>query len=81
MKRLMTEKHQLMAYVLNKIFHYTMSDIANLMKVSQSTISNAIRDVEYRRTIQDLQDELDRTQNELIRRGIPLPTGPQLYLD
>lgn len=69
----MTQKHQLMAYVLNKEFGYIQKDIANLMRVSQSTISSAIKEIEYQKIIRNLETELiqvrEETRDILIKNG------------
>lgn len=60
MKAKLTEQEKFLAYVLNKHmnFQYTMARIGLLMNVSQSTISNAIKEVEYLRVIRNLEQEL-----------------------
>lgn len=37
----MSEKHKMIAYVLNKEMGYTQDAIATLMKISQSTVVNS----------------------------------------
>lgn len=69
MKIKMTEKHKVMAYILNKEMGYTMSSIAELMKVSQSTISIAIKEVKYRLQIQNLERELIEARRSLQTLG------------
>jgi len=68
----LTKKHKLVAYILNKDedFGYSQQDIAKLMNVSQSTISNAAREVEYLREISDLNGELRQTREYLEKQGI-----------
>lgn len=73
MKSKMTERHKLMAYVLKREFGYNMTDIAKLMKVSQSTISMSIKEVDYWRTIRNLQQELNDTRQLLIEKGFDEP--------
>lgn len=65
----MTEKHKAMAYVLNVEFGYSMTKIANLMDVSQSTISNAIKDFKFKKYINDLEEELNQARMELKKLG------------
>lgn len=79
MKQKMTDKHKFAAFVLNtdEDFGYSMTDIARLMKVSQSTISNSIKEVKYRQTISDLQKELEMAKAE-IRKEIPVTEVPLL---
>lgn len=64
MRKKLTDKKKLMAYVLNKDedFGYTMENIGKMMGVSQSTISAAIKDVTLRKQIYDLQTELNATK-------------------
>lgn len=45
MQTKMTKKHKLMAYLLNREFGYTMTDIAAPMKVSQPSINMSIKEV------------------------------------
>lgn len=65
----MTDKHKMTAYILNKELGYSMTSIAILMKVSQSTISSAIKDISYRIKIQDLTNELEIVKRELCQLG------------
>lgn len=69
----MTERHKAMAYVLNREFGYPMTRIANLMKVSQSTISSAIKDFEYQKVIRNLEQELQNAREELNALGYTPP--------
>ncbi len=73
MTKVMTRDHMLMAYVLHKKFGYTMIKIANLMNVSQSTISTSIEKVGYWVTIENLKKELEETQRKIIEHGIAKP--------
>ena len=72
----MTDRHKVMAYVLNKEFGYRQSAIAQLMQVAQSTIANAVKEVSF----QDLEKELQEARYQLEQQGI-LPEKPTLYLD
>ena len=76
----MSDRHKLMAYVLHKEFGYRQSAIAQLMKVSQSTIANAVKEVSFRVTIESLQKELQETRALLEQQGL-LPEKPILYFD
>lgn len=78
LKAKLTEQHKLMAYVLSRQFGYTMTDIGKLMKVSQPTISQAIKEVEYWKTIRDLQQELWKIKQYLLDNGYKDPAIPQL---
>lgn len=69
MKQKMTTKHKFMAYLLNKDMGYSMTSIAKLMKVSQSTISTSIQCVEYMRKIYNLEKELFEAKQSLIKLG------------
>ena len=69
----MTEKHKLMAYVLHTEFNYTKTSIAQLMGVAQSTISAAIKDVEYQKVIFGLQNELSGVSKEIALLGYQQP--------
>ncbi len=70
MHKIMTRDHKLMAYVLNKKFNYQMKKIADLMNVSQSTISTAIKEVEWMNKINDLTKELEATK-KMIASNYP----------
>ena len=65
MKKILTDKHAAMAYVLNKEMGYTMVKIAALMDVSQPTISNMIKDFTYQLRIRNLENELSEARYEL----------------
>lgn len=69
----MTDKHKLMAYLLNKEMGYSMTDIAKLMKVAQSTISNSIKEIEFRKKISNLEYQLQETKKELLALGYNTP--------
>lgn len=69
----MTERHKAMAYILNREFGYSMSSIAKLMNVAQSTISAAIKDFEYQRVIKNLEYELANARKELRELGYTPP--------
>lgn len=73
MQAKLTDLEKRMAYVLNKDinFGYSMSSIGKLMGVSQSTISNAIKQVDYLRQITNLEMELEEAKRQL---NILLPT-------
>jgi len=69
MKKIMTEKHRYIAYVLNVDLGYHQRDIAELMGINQSTISSAI--VKVKKTEKDVEyyDRLKEARNELERQG------------
>lgn len=81
MRAKMTEKHKLMAYVLHREFEYVMTNIGTLMGVSQSTISSAIKEVEYWNTIRDLSQKLEEARSLIKLQGIPSPRDPILFLE
>ena len=76
----MSDRHKLMAYVLHKEFGYRQSSIAQLMQVSQSTIANAVKEVSFRLTIQNLDRELQEATHLIEQQGL-LPENPVLYIE
>lgn len=80
MKSKLNDKQKIMAYVLNRDmnFNYPMDRIASLMRVSQSTISNAIKEVEYLRQIQNLEMELQAAKAQIAQM---LPSPDRYYID
>jgi len=76
----MTDKHKLMAYVLNKEMGYTQSAIATLMNVSQSTIANVCKEISFRITINNLEKELQEARFLIQQQGLTVE-NPQLYID
>ncbi len=76
----MSDRHKMMAYVLYREFGYRQGAIGQLMGVSQSTIANAVKEVSFRLTIQNLERELQEARRELERQGI-FPEPPKLYLE
>ena len=76
----MSDRHKLMAFVLHKEFGYRQGAIGQLMQVSQSTIANAVKEVSFRMTIQNLERELQETRYLLQEQGIR-PEIPQLFID
>ena len=76
----MSDRHKLMAFVLHKEFGYRQGAIGQLMQVSQSTIANAVKEVSFRMTIQNLERELQETRYLLQEQGIH-PEIPQLFID
>lgn len=68
MKRKMTNKKKLMAYVLNKDpdFDISAKKISKLFDVSQSTISNSIKEVSYEKRIYDLETELSKAKKAVL---------------
>lgn len=76
----MTDRHKYLVYVLHREFGYKQTDIANLMKISQSTVANAYKEVCFRITIQNLERELQEARDLISERGL-IPESPVLYLD
>lgn len=76
----MTKKHKMIAYLLNKDedFGYSQEKIATLMGVSQSTISNAVKEIEYLRRIINLEKALSQARMELIQQGVLPSAFPKL---
>lgn len=82
MKKKMTQKHKAMAYVLNQdeSFNKSQSEIAKFFGVSQSRISEGIKDIKSEITIRDLTRELDEARQTLAEHKL-LPQSPILYID
>lgn len=76
----MTDKHKMMAYILNKEMGYKQDEIAKLMKVSQSTVANMCKEITFRVTISNLEKELQDARMLIQENGL-LPPSPQLYID
>ncbi|MBU5353198.1 hypothetical protein KQI74_12940 [Paenibacillus barcinonensis] len=73
MKAKLTDRHQAMAYVLKHEFGYKQKNIADLMEVHQSTISNAIKEFKLKKQIQDLSFELEEARSKLKEIGYEEP--------
>lgn len=73
-------KHSAIAFVLNSEMGYTQKEIATLMKVSQSTISNMIKEFEYQKQIYDLQQELNNAR-EIIQKQNLLPQNDKYFIE
>ena len=65
----MSKKKKYMAYILHVDgeFGYTQKKIAALMDVSQSTISNAVKEMRYEAEIYGLKKELENQAREKAR--------------
>lgn len=72
----MTKKHKVMAYILNTDMGYTQTAISDLMKVAQSTVQRAVKDITYEQTIHDLSQELNVAKQELHKLGYEPPSLP-----
>ena len=75
-----SDKHKTIAYVLNKEMGYTQTSIANLMKVSQSTVANMCKEISFRIKINNLERELQEARITIQQNGIAVQE-PQLYLE
>ena len=78
MSRKLTMQHMAVAYLLNEELHYNQADIAKLMRVSQGTISNMIRDFKYQMQLQNLQKELDNARQILAENNL-LPDNSNFF--
>ena len=78
MSRKLSMQHMAVAYLLNAELHYNQADIAKLMRVSQGTISNMIRDFKYQMQLQNLQKELDNARQILAENNL-LPDNSNFF--
>lgn len=76
----MTEKHKMIAYVLNKEMGYTQDAIATLMKISQSTVASMCKEVSLRIKINNLERELQEARYLLQQQDLPVKEQ-QLYIE
>lgn len=73
MKKKMSDKHKLMAYVLstdadlNRDKNITQKEIANLFGVAQSTVSQAIKESIIRQRICELEKKLSDAKGEVMQ--------------
>ena len=63
------KEHAMLAFVLHECFHYTQEKIAQLMGISQSTVSNIIKEIRYQKQIYDLEQEIEITKQKLAAIG------------
>ena len=70
MGKKLSTKHYAIAFVLNSEMGYTQKEIATLMKVSQSTISNMIKEFEYQKQIYGLQQELNNAREIIEKKNL-----------
>lgn len=80
MGKKLSTKYFAIAFVLNSEMGYTQKEIATLMKVSQSTISNMIKEFEYQKQIYDLQQELNNAR-EIIQKQNLLPQNDTYFIE
>ena len=73
MKRKMSKKHQLMAYVLstdadlNRDKNITQKEIGKLFNVSQSTVAQAIKETKLQMRINELEKDLSEAKNNILK--------------
>jgi predicted transcriptional regulator len=84
MKKKMSDKHKLMAYVLstdadlNRDKNITQDDIANLFGVSQPTVAQAVKEAKLRLRISELEQELSQAKGEVMQlEGIDVLQLPE----
>lgn len=70
-RRKLSLRHCAIAYVLNSEMGYSQNGIANLMGVSQSTVSNMIREFSYKQQINSLEQELIEARQTIAQKEIP----------
>lgn len=69
MRLKMTMDNKCVAYILSRNFHYTMDYIAKGLGVSQGTISNSIKEVEWLIKVGELNCELEAIKEMLSQKG------------
>lgn len=81
MKAKLTNKQKQMAYILNKDedFGFSMGKIGDLFGTSQSTISNAIKDINHQQEVNNLKQELAEAKRYLIEEKNIKPKP--IYID
>ena len=73
MRKKMTDKHKLMAYVLstdadlNREKNITLGEIAGLFGVSQSSVAQGIKEAKLRLRINELEQELSQIKGEVMQ--------------
>jgi len=72
LKKKMSDKKKLMAYVLNKDpdFKVPMKKIGDILNVSQSTVSTAVKEVAYQKEIYGLTKELNKAKKKVQELNI-----------
>lgn len=76
----MTEKHKVLAYVLNKEMGYTQSAIGKLMGISQATVSNMCKEMIFKVRIQNLDQELQEARILIQQKGLSF-SEPVYFVD
>lgn len=84
MRKKMTDKHKLMAYVLstdaelNEEKNITQREIADIFGVSQSAVAQGIKEAKLRLRINELEQELSQIKGEVMQlEGIDALALPQ----
>ena len=73
MRKKMTDKHKLMAYVLstdadlNREKNITQGEIAGLFGVSQPSVAQGIKEAKLRLRINELEQELSQIKGEVMQ--------------
>lgn len=80
MARRLTDKHSALAFVLNKEMGYSQTAIAQLMGVSQGTVSNMIREFDLKKQIYDLQTELNEARIIIQNKNL-LPQNDTYFVE
>lgn len=83
MKAKLNQKQKLMAYILNKdddCGNIAMEKIGIIFNTSQSTISNAIKDISHQLEVNNLQKELSDAKEILRQHGL-VSTEPIIPLN
>lgn len=70
MRRILSDREMALCYVLNEEFGRSQQKIAVFMDISQSSVSNAIREFKHRMRVEYLERELEDARTELERNGI-----------
>lgn len=81
MKKKLSDKKKLIAYILNKDpeFELSQKKIADILGVNQSTVSNAIKEMKYLVKIRKLDKELKEAKKKIAEMGI-LPEQEKYYI-
>jgi predicted transcriptional regulator len=79
-RRQLSIKHCAVAYLLNQELGYTQAAIASLMGVSQSTISNMIKEFAYQQRIKNLENELEEARNIIEAQNL-LPQNETYFIE
>lgn len=78
--RKLSLKHSAIAFVLNTEMGYSQKGIATLMGISQSTVSNMIREFSYKQQINSLEQELLEARQIIYQNNI-LPQNEDYFVN